>query len=170
MPTTYQLISSTTVGSGGAANIEFTSLPTTYTDLLIKVSLRSTEADNGSSLRVIFNGDTGNIAVREARAIGTTTASYDITAYAQAGYVGASQSQANSFGIADIYIPNYRSSQRKSSSADVHLPSSNSTQQYLVMSARNWAVTDAITTIRLSPSSGSWVQYSTAYLYGIANS
>lgn len=169
MPTTYQLISSTTVGSGGAANIEFTSLPTTYVDLLLKVSLRSTESDNASSLRVTFNGDTGNIAVREARAVGTTTASYDV-AYAQAGYVGASQSQANSFGIAEIYIPNYRSSNRKSSSADVHLPSSTANQQYLVLSARNWSVTDAITTIRLAPSAGSWVQYSTAYLYGIANS
>jgi hypothetical protein len=30
---TYTLINSVTVGSGGAANIEFTSIPATYTDL-----------------------------------------------------------------------------------------------------------------------------------------
>jgi hypothetical protein len=35
MATTYEIISSVTVGSGGAADIEFTSIPATYTDLVI---------------------------------------------------------------------------------------------------------------------------------------
>jgi hypothetical protein len=34
MATTYEIIASVTVGSGGAANIEFTSIPATYTDLV----------------------------------------------------------------------------------------------------------------------------------------
>jgi hypothetical protein len=38
MATTYDLISSVTVGSGGAANIEFTSIPATYTDLVVLFS------------------------------------------------------------------------------------------------------------------------------------
>jgi hypothetical protein len=37
---TYTLISSVTVGSGGAANMGFTSIPATYTDLLVKLSAR----------------------------------------------------------------------------------------------------------------------------------
>ena len=41
MANTYTLIASSTVGSGGAANIEFTSIPATYTDLLIKMSARA---------------------------------------------------------------------------------------------------------------------------------
>ena len=41
MATTYTLISSVTVGSGGAASIEFTSIPSTYTDLVLKLSARS---------------------------------------------------------------------------------------------------------------------------------
>jgi hypothetical protein len=36
MATTYEIIASVTVGSGGAANIEFTSIPATYTDLVLK--------------------------------------------------------------------------------------------------------------------------------------
>jgi hypothetical protein len=37
MATTYEAIATvTTVGSGGAANIEFTSIPATYTDLVVK--------------------------------------------------------------------------------------------------------------------------------------
>jgi hypothetical protein len=39
MANTYTLIaSSVTVGSGGAANIEFTSIPATYTDLVSALS------------------------------------------------------------------------------------------------------------------------------------
>jgi hypothetical protein len=41
MATTYEIISSVTVGSGGAANIEFTSIPATYTDLYVLASIRS---------------------------------------------------------------------------------------------------------------------------------
>jgi hypothetical protein len=41
MANTYEAIATVTVGSGGATDIEFTSIPGTYTDLLIKSSLRS---------------------------------------------------------------------------------------------------------------------------------
>ena len=40
MALTYTALASVTVGSGGAANIEFTSIPGTYTDLVMLVSLR----------------------------------------------------------------------------------------------------------------------------------
>jgi hypothetical protein len=49
------LISSVTVGSGGAADIEFTSIPATYTDLLVKISIRN--ATSGATrVYVRFNG------------------------------------------------------------------------------------------------------------------
>jgi hypothetical protein len=41
MATTYEIIASVTVGSGGAANIEFTSIPATYTDLVVLFSART---------------------------------------------------------------------------------------------------------------------------------
>ena len=41
MADTYTLISSVTVGAGGASSIDFTSIPATYTDLLVKFSLRT---------------------------------------------------------------------------------------------------------------------------------
>ena len=43
MANTYTLIASLTVGSGGAANIEFTSIPATYTDLLPELGNNSIE-------------------------------------------------------------------------------------------------------------------------------
>ena len=42
MASTYIPIATVTVGSGGATNIEFTSIPNTYTNLIILTSLRGT--------------------------------------------------------------------------------------------------------------------------------
>jgi hypothetical protein len=58
MANTYTLISSVTVGSGGAANIEFTSIPQTYTDLLYKISGRLSVDSASAFLR--YNGTTTN--------------------------------------------------------------------------------------------------------------
>jgi hypothetical protein len=37
----YEAIATVEVGSGGAADIEFTSIPATYTDLVVKLSVRT---------------------------------------------------------------------------------------------------------------------------------
>jgi hypothetical protein len=168
MANTYTLISTTTVGSGGVADVTFSSIPAAYTDLVIQASVRSTESDNGSSLRCYFNADTSH-TVLEARAIGSSTASYQIS-YAQAGYVAASQSPANTFGIATIYIPNYASNKNKSSMGDIAQSSSTTSENYAVLSARLWSSTSAITSITLKTGLGTLIEHSKFSLYGIKNS
>jgi hypothetical protein len=44
MANTFELIASSTVGSGGAANIDFTSIPATYTDLCLKFICATTRS------------------------------------------------------------------------------------------------------------------------------
>jgi hypothetical protein len=44
MANTYEAIATVEVGSGGAADIEFTSIPGTYTDLVLKLSARGTRS------------------------------------------------------------------------------------------------------------------------------
>jgi hypothetical protein len=166
---TYTFIASSTVGSGGASDVTFSSIPSTYTDLVIQVSARSTESDNASSLRCYYNGDATHSAL-ELRGIGSAVASYTV-AYAQAGYIAASLSTANTFGTSTIYIPNYaNTSYNKSSSADTTQSSNTFAENYAVLSARLWSSTSAITSVTLKPALGSWVQYSTFQLYGIKNS
>ena len=54
---TYTLISTVTVGAGGAASIDFNSIPGTYTDLLLVVSVRSTRpAATNDGLFMSING------------------------------------------------------------------------------------------------------------------
>ena len=42
----YESIATVTVGSGGAADVTFSSIPATYTDLLLKLSSRADSAVN----------------------------------------------------------------------------------------------------------------------------
>lgn len=168
MATTFKLIESQTLTSS-QANINFSTIDSTYTDLFLYVSARSTEVDNASSLRVYYNGDTGNTLSLEARQIGGTPADYT-TSIAQIGYVAASQSAANIWGISTIYIPNYTSNKHKSSDGISVMPSNNVGEQYTVANAKRWAVTNAINQITVAPGLGVWITYSTFYLYGIKNS
>lgn len=168
MANTFKLIQSEILTSN-QANINFSTIDNTYTDLFLYVSARSTESDNGSSLRVYYNGDTGNTLSLEGRQIGGSGADYQVS-YAQVGYVAASQSAANIWGVATIYIPNYTSNKRKSSNAEVVMPSSNTSEQYSVFNAKRWSVTNAINQITIAPGLGVWIAHSTFYLYGIKNS
>ncbi len=171
MPATFTLISSVTVGSGGAANIDFTSIPQTYTDLLLKVSARSTAAPGVAvdNLNAQFNGNTA-VVYSEKGLGGNGSAAYS-QQYTRnlvgVGLLNSSNSTANTFGNSEIYIPNYAGSNNKSSSAD-GVTENNATASWVEMDAGLFSNTSAITSIKLS-CGGNFVQYSTAYLYGISN-
>jgi hypothetical protein len=56
MATTYEIIASVTVGSGGAADIEFTSIPATYTDLNYSASNGTCSIHRLKAVAIRFNG------------------------------------------------------------------------------------------------------------------
>jgi hypothetical protein len=165
MANTYTLISSVTVGSGGAASMDFTSIPATYTDLLISTSLRINAA--GGYINISFNSNTTGYTNRYIQGNGSTATSSN-NAGRFADIPDYSSDTASTFSNGQIYIPNYTSSNNKSYSSDV-IEENNATQAYMYLIAGLWSNTSAITSIGLSPSSGNFVQYSTAYLYGISN-
>ena len=68
MPTTFTKIASVSVGAGGASSIDFTSIPSTYTDLVVKVSYRTTDATNTGTLISTFNNDTSAARYNKAAA------------------------------------------------------------------------------------------------------
>ena len=165
MATTYTLIASSTVGSGGAANIEFTSIPATYTDLVLKISPRL-DSTNGT-VYIDYNSTTSNQSWRRLYNSSGTAGSDNSTRQLMTAV--ESTFTANTFGSTEIYIPNYASSNYKSSSVDT-VQENNSTTNTQALIANLWSDTAAITAIRIVPFSGNFVQYSTAYLYGIKNS
>jgi hypothetical protein len=164
MATTYTLISSVTVGSGGAANIEFTSIPATYTDLVLKVSPRISSTN--STVYVDYNSSTSNQSwnrlYNSSGSVGGDTSSRQLITAVTSDFT------ASTFGSTEIYIPNYASSNNKSSSVDT-VQENNSSTNLQALIANLWSNSAAITAIRIVASSGTFVQYSTAYLYGISN-
>ena len=170
MANTYELISSNIVGSGGAASVTFSSIPSTYTDLKLVYSARSDRAGQTAELLAIsFNGTTTNYTRRVLEGTGSSVGSYadPIRSF---GIVTASSATSNTFSNGEIYIPNYLSSNYKSYSGDGSAEN-NATSANLDLDANIWNNTAAITSIAITTyNSNNFVQYSSFYLYGIKNS
>jgi hypothetical protein len=169
MANTYTLIASSTVGSGGAANIEFTSIPATYTDLQILCSLRSSIAANADDIYIQFNNSSSNFSWKNIVGVGSGTPVSQNNTNNQVGTIPAASMTASSFGNASIYITNYASANYKSVSGD-SVAENNAIRGDQAFYATLWSNTAAITSVKLLPSSGTFLQYSTAYLYGISKS
>ena len=172
MANTYAPISSVTVGSGGASSIDFTNIPNNYTDLIVKLSGRDNRSANGTDVYIGFNSSTANLSMR--RLYGDGSAPY--SSNASTGNIGiesAATATSSTFGNIEVYIPNYAGSNYKSYSADgvSENNASSAGSAFVQITAGLWSSTSAITSINITPVSGnSFVQYSTAYLYGIKNS
>jgi hypothetical protein len=82
----------------------------------------------------------------------------------------SAQSTANSFGSAEIYIPNYTGSTNKPMSG-FQVMETNASTAFMAVTAGLTRITDAITSIEvtLNPTY-SFVTSSSFYLYGIKNS
>jgi hypothetical protein len=170
MATTCKLIAKTTLGSS-AANIQFTSIPATHTDLLVLCSLRTERASIGDDVLVRFNGSTTSYSDRVLYGNGSSAASYSSSAQGFYGiFATAATAAANTFSNGEIYIPNYAGSTNKSA-AVTNVAEDNGTVAYVHCSAGLWADTAAITSVTLVPQTGpNFVSGSTAYLYGITKS
>jgi len=169
MANTYTLISSVTVGVGGSATIDFTSIPQTYTDLQILVSGRSDTGNTGDYLLVNFNGSSANLSSRTMGGFGPSSTFSGSEATLFINILPAANATANTFGNNSIYIPNYAGSNLKSGSIEGGFESNSVSNWFLFMTAGIWSQTAAITSVKLDLLDGSFVQHSTAYLYGISN-
>jgi len=167
---TFTKIASVSVGSGGAATMDFTSIPATFTDLCVKLLGRSARAaQQADNLFITFNSTTTNFTSRLLQGNGTSASSGNYAIRYASLAVDAAGSTASTFSSHEIYIPNYTSANYKSYSAD-SVSENNATAAQSDLVAGLWSNTAAITIISLLPEVSTWVQYSTATLYGIKSS
>ena len=166
---TYTLISSVTVGSGGASSISFTSIPSTYTDLVVWHSLRTTTGIyNSEDMGINFNGSDANFSWRLLRGDQTNVNSTNNTNNLWSR-INEASATANTFTNNQFYITNYASSNYKSISSESVIQTNNA-PKITDMNAVLWSSTAAITSITLYHRfSNTLAQHSTAYLYGISN-
>lgn len=164
MPNTFTLISTTTLGSN-AASIELTSIPATYTDVVIKLSLRGTGADTSFFSTIFFNSSSANFTSRSLVGSGSAASSSSRTD-ALLYFVGANAT-SNTFSNSEIYIPNYAGSTNKSFSID-GVSENNATAGRQEIWAGLWSQTAAITSFKITAGeSTNFVTGSTVSIYGI---
>ena len=169
MPDTFIKIASVTVGAGGASSIDFTSIPSTYTDLCVKLSARGTNAAVVISPILYLNNDTSAGSFKSLVGNGSAASSSGTSGYIDAGVISSANATSSTFGNFEIYIPNYAGSTYKSVSSD-SVTENNATEAYANFRALLWANTAAINAVKFTLGAGNFAQYSTATLYGIKNS
>lgn len=171
MANTYTLIETKTLTSN-TANINFTSIPQTYTDLNLLMSARINATGNADIFYVKFNSSASTYRYRGMYKDSTTATASGVggSSGAFAGFVPASSMAGNTFNNASVYIPNYTNSQTKSYSCD-WTTETNSNVQWMGLFALLWDGTSAINEINITTTgTNNFITDSTFYLYGIKSS
>jgi hypothetical protein len=168
MPNTYTLISSNVLSSS-AASVTFSSIPATYTDLVLRVSVRR-DASGRQDLRLAVNGSTSDGYNAWLQGSGATATSGTSGAqYVRINNIVPSTAEtSDTFGSAEFYLPNYLTSANKPISG-FGVGENNATTAYIGAVASLYLQTTAISSLDLSLATGSFASGSSFYLYGISN-
>jgi hypothetical protein len=168
MANTYTLIASNTLSSS-AASVTFSSIPATYTDLVLRMSTRGDSASASATLRITLNNDSSTLySFTRLRGDGSSATS---GRGSTAAFIGAIQDNAgtstsNTFTSTEIYIPSYTASQNKPLSID-NAHEDNVTLAYREAVAGLYRSTTAISRIDIILPTTNFVSGSSFFLYGI---
>ena len=174
MANTYTLIQAQTLASA-AATVTFSSIPATYTDLVLQMSIRDTNtgATIGSTTTTFNNDTTTLYSVTNLFGNGATATSTRQSGVASwsSNYNASSASvTVSTFSSLEIYFPNYTSTTSKAFSESQAVENNAaSTGTQIGARARLYRNTSAISSIEIA----AYVNFQTAssfYLYGIKNS
>jgi hypothetical protein len=172
-PNSYESISTVTVGSGGAANIEFTSISSAYTHLQLRYFERATGSYNGGYVDGIqFNSDTGsNYSWHELLGDGSSAsaAAGATQTSMRAGRMPAGGVTASVFGTTIVDILDYANTNKYKTIRLLGGYDSNGGGT-VDFGSGNWRSTSAISSIKLIPAAETFAQYSSFALYGIKGS
>jgi hypothetical protein len=175
-PNSYESIATVTVGSGGASNIEFSSIPSTYTHLQIRCSAEGADASGPGpmSIDVVVNSDTGANYDRH-RLYGDGSSAAADASISQTdmfgGLLNYSASVNNIYGASVIDILDYANTNKYKTLRSLSGYDANGSGYVMFLSGL-WRSTSAITNIKIYPDNRSYTlrQYSSFALYGIKGS
>ena len=164
---TYTPIATTTLGSA-AASYTFSSIPSTYTDIVLIGSVRSDKTTaNSDTITFRLNGDTGtNYSNTILKGTGSAASSNRRSNDAQwyAGEVSSNGDTSNIFTPIIVQFQNYANA----STYKTVLFRTNAVNTDVEASVGLWRSTSAINSITIYPAGGNFVSGSTLTLYGIA--
>jgi len=172
----YQSIATVTVGSGGAADIEFTAIPSTYTHLQLRCFAQTNRATFGiDEASITFNSDT---AANYARHLlfgdgASVSASADTSQTSmRTGSGNFGTTTGSNYGIAITDILDYTNTNKYKTIRNLSGADCNGTVGGIGgrvgLFSGLWQSTSAVTSIKLIPVNGNlFSQYSSFSLYGI---
>ena len=169
MPSSRILIASNTLTTS-AASVTFSSIPGTYTDLVLKISSRIDSAPGSATLNVGIN-TSGNASYRYIQGNGATATSFGTSSQSRfpVSWLQQSDTTSNTFDNVEIYFPSYTNSSNKVVSS-FGVQENNSTTAYMRAFAGLKNETSAITSIEILNGGYNFVSGSSFFLYGIKNS
>ncbi len=172
VPSSYESIATVTVGSGGSANVEFTSISSDYTHLQIRGIYKCTTA-NDDYVLLQFNSDTGsNYSRHRLRGNGSAVAAGAQTS--QTSGIGGfwhptfPTPDTNNFGVTIVDILDYKNTNKYTTIRILTGTDNNNVYTTLGLYSSLWMNTAAVTSIKLIAADASnFSQYTQFALYGI---
>jgi hypothetical protein len=167
----YESIATVLVGSGGASNIEFTAIPSTFQHLQLRISAQNSDNNQGfiqGSMQL--NGDTaGNYSWHRLLGNGASTFS---SGEANASSItlphfSDQEQSVNYFNGLIIDILDYTDTNKYTTTRSLGGTDQNG-QGVVGLYSGNWRNTNAVTSVKLLPSGvRTFTQHTIAALYGI---
>jgi len=170
MASSRTLISSQTLGTA-AASVTFSSIPSTYTDLVLKASIRTNRASEFDAVRLEINSDSSALysttTLYGAGSVGSGSGANSSYSYILNGQQNGDNSVANTFSNFELYIPSYTASQSKPLSS-FSGTEDNNTYAWIYSIAGLYRSNTAISGLKLTSNTGNnFVAGSSFYLYGL---
>jgi hypothetical protein len=164
MATTYEPISTTTLGTA-ASTLTLSSIPGTYTDLILVASVQASTAGQGLTMQFNGDGGTGSLYSNTGlRANGSTVVSFRQTT--NSNVLLSNIAEPPTSGAFGLYIANFLNYSNASVFKTILVRSNSgafATETFVDL----WRNTNAITSILISISGGNIAVGSTFTLYGI---
>jgi hypothetical protein len=161
----YESIATVTVGSGGSSSISFSSIPSTFNHLQVRIMNLQSSATNFYGQ---FNSDTSNnYAFHDLFGDGSSAYSQatSTTNKFKIGYANSTTASFSSGAVMDIL--DYTSTSKNKTVRVLAGSDTNGSGYMLFRSALWYKTPEAINTITIFPDAGNFNQYSSFALYGI---
>ena len=157
----YASIGTVTVGSGGASSITFSSIPSTYTHLQIRMFAQTTNGNTDSTISI-----NGNSSVYRHQLYGNGSSASANATSGDAYIIFTPGNTANTFGPAIIDILDYTNA-NKNTTVRAFSGRDLNGSGYVGIGSALFTGLGPVTSITLNGFSTSYAQYSSFALYGI---
>jgi hypothetical protein len=172
-PDSFESIATVNVGAGGSGTITFSSIPSTYKHLQIRLIARTDRSGSPSANTLWrFNSDTAtNYSEHGIVGNGTTASAFSGVSSDKIGFdrVAGASAGANIFGTIIVDILDYADTNKYKTARGIGGLETNNTNSEIYFQSGSWRSTSAINRIDIQSVAGTvnFVQYSQFSLYGI---